>query len=85
MKRQIPLDPFAEVTVELIGNEFAFSDNPFLPEPDGNPSVFILDRGAIFGTSVGQHPRRACQPPGGGGFDIFDLLDDTEPRIPAPW
>ena len=73
----------AEVTVQLIGNEFDFTE-PFLPEP-GNTSVFILDQGAIHGHSVqgAGGPRRACQPPGGGSFDIFPLLTPSILEITA--
>ena len=73
----------AEVTVQLIGNEFDFADS-FLPEP-GNTSTFILDQGAISGRSVQGEggPRRACQPPGGGGFDIFTLLTPSILKITA--
>jgi len=75
----------AEVTVELIGDTFDFSGVPFLPEGDGETSEFILTKGAIFGRSVRGEPgpRRSCQPSGGGGFDIFDLLDATGTSVPS--
>jgi hypothetical protein len=70
----------AEVTVQLIGNEFEFSE-PFIPVPDDAPGstatrTFDLDQAAIYGKSVkgGGGPRQGCQPSGGGGFDIFPLL-----------
>ena len=73
----------AEVTVQLIGNEFDFTD-PFLPEP-GETRVFILDQAAIYGKSAkgGGGPRRGCQPPGGGGFDVFTLYTPSTLEIKA--
>ena len=77
-------DGAAEVTVELIGDTFDFSGVPFLPVP-GTTSEFTLTKGAIFGKSVRGEPgpRRNCQPPGGGGFDIFDLLDNAGASHPS--
>ena len=54
----------AEVTVQLMGNDFDFIAQPFLPEP-GQESVFTLDQFAIHGSTMkGVHPRSGCQPPG---------------------
>ena len=69
----------AEVTVQLIGNEFDFIIDQFLPEPgpnkgDTSTGEFSLDQAAIYGSTVkGVHPRSGCQPHGGGSFDVFDL------------
>jgi hypothetical protein len=69
----------AEVTVQLIGNVFDFTNNPFLPVPELGTgkiatSEFFLDQAAIYGrTAKGVHPRSGCQPQGSGSFDVFDL------------
>jgi hypothetical protein len=72
----------AEVTVQLIGNEFDFIE-PFVPVPgpiaDGDATstdsvVYDLAEAAIWGSSLkGIHPKKSCQPPGGGGFQRFPL------------
>jgi hypothetical protein len=72
----------AEVTVQLIGNEFDFID-PFVPVPGlivapattSTASVeYTLYEAAIWGSSLkGIHPKKSCQPPGGGGFQRFLL------------
>ena len=73
-----------EVRVQLIGNEFDFDDsNPFLPEP-GSAIEYELTQFAISGSTVkGVHPRSGCQPSGGGGFDIFDLIPHSTLVITA--
>lgn len=79
----------AEVTVQLMSDDFDFIAEPFLPEPGQNPgdsetSEFILDQFAIHGSTVkGVHPRSGCQPHGGGGFDIFILGDSSTLMITA--
>ncbi len=79
----------AEVTVQLMGNDFNFIAQPFLPEPGQNPgdtetSEFILRKFAIHGsTEKGVHPRSGCQPHGGGGFDIHTLGDPSTLMITA--
>lgn len=87
------LDPDspAEVTVQLIGDEFNFFAS-FLPTLDVDDTVrsYPLNQHAIHGSTLrGINPRKACQPPGGGGFDIidFDPNDPSELTItaaPAP-
>ena len=65
--------PGAEVTVHLIGEEFDFLGDPFLPE-SGNTSVFILTKGSIWADSAKGEPgpRRSCS---SGEFDLFN--DDS--------
>ena len=74
----------AEVRVQLIGEVFDFSIVPFLPEP-GGMSVFELTQGAINGRSEmgGPGGSQACQPPGGGSFDIFNLISSSTLEITA--
>jgi len=67
--------PFAQVTVQLIGDCFPDGTeecDPFLP--DDGTSTIILTHFGIHGRTVkGVHPREGCQPPGGGSFDILPL------------
>ncbi len=66
--------PLVEVTVQLVGNEFDFVDS-FLPEAIGQSRTYDLDEYIIWGETLnGTHPRRGCQPPGGGGADINELM-----------
>lgn len=70
----------AGVTVQLVGNEFDFTDpgKAFPPLP-GDTSEFTLEQYIIWGETLkGIHPRMGCQPPGGGGADINDLLPNPE-------
>ena len=59
--------------MHLIGEEFDFLGDPFLPEPGGLPSVFTLTKGSIWGDLVKGEPgpRRACS------SGEFDLRDDS--------
>ena len=77
------LDQGAEVTVQLIGNEFDFIDS-FLPESIGDIRSYALTQGAIYGRTLkGTSPKMGCQPPGGGGFDVFTLLSPSTLVITA--
>ena len=75
----------AEVNVQLIGDEFDFLGDPFLPEP-GDTSVFFLNQYAINGRSEKGGPggSQGCQPQGSGSFDIFELITSSTLTITAP-
>ena len=75
----------AEVIVQLIGEEFDFLGDPFLPENPGETSVFHLTQFKINGRSQmgGPGGSQGCQPPSGGTADIFPLLVSSELTITA--
>ncbi len=66
--------------MQLIGEQFDFVGDPFLPENPGDTSVFVLTQFQINGRSQmgGPGGSQGCQPPGGGGADINDLLPVPE-------
>ena len=82
----------AMITLQLVSDEFDFVDPdkkfpPVLgPNQNSASSVFDLNWFVIWGnTAKGEPgPRRACQPPGGGGADTYDLLPPIEPTLPPP-
>ena len=80
------LDPTApaEVTVQLVGNEFDFVDS-FLPEPgDDNTREYDLVGYRINGgTLKGIHPRSGCKVQGSGTPDIIVLDSPSTLTITA--
>ena len=74
--------PSAEITVQLIGEEFDFSGDPFLPEAE-NTRVFILTKGSIWGDSLKGEPgpRRSCK---SGEFDLMDYSTLEITAVAAP-
>lgn len=66
----------AEVTVELVGNEYIF-DESFLPEAT-ETRTYVLDGYLIRGETLkGIHPRSGCQERGSGTPDIILLIDSS--------
>ncbi len=75
----------AEVTVQLVGDEFDFVDS-FLPTTDENDETrtYVLDGYIIHGQTLkGIHPRSSCQEQGSGIPDIISLDVSSELTITA--
>jgi hypothetical protein len=68
----------AELTVQLIGNEYDFIE-PFVPVPgptsgDFYENTYVLDHVGGWGSTLkGISPRKTCKPPGGGGSGRLDF------------
>ena len=71
--------------MHLIGEEFDFLGDPFLPENPGDTSLFDLTQFQINGRSQmgGPGGSQGCNPPGSGTPDIFDLLSISTLEITA--